>query len=95
MPSVESCSLADRGRGHLELVLEPGPQRPGQVGHLLDVADAAAVNPAIDLAGVERLLAAGRQGGLDLGQIELGQVDPGGLLDCGASLARDIIAFVF
>ena len=57
VPSVETLVAADAGRGDRELVLKPRPQLPRQVGHLADVVYPAPVDPAVDLAGVERLFA--------------------------------------
>jgi hypothetical protein len=92
-PVGRTLVAADERRGDGELVLKPGPELAGEVGHLADIVYSAAINPAVDLTGVKRLFTPGHERRFDLAQIELGQSIR--LLDCGASRARDIIDFVF
>ena len=49
-------------------------QRAREVGHPVEVGDAAPVDPAVELAGVKPLDAACLERGFELGEFELGQV---------------------
>ena len=57
VPSTEVSSLTICGVETANSDAEPGAQRHRQVGHAVEVGDRAAVDPTVDLAGVEPLLA--------------------------------------
>ncbi len=74
----------DDRRGNAAVVLDGRSQTLGQVGHGRDVGDAALVDPREHLARAKAFLSAGREDGLEFGQVELGQIDrAGGILHAG------------
>jgi hypothetical protein len=66
--------LSQRGRGQRELVREGGSKIARQVGHRRDVGDAAAVDPAEDLARVKRLVPAPVERRLEHSAFQIGKV---------------------
>ena len=77
--AVGRCLARDDARGgQREFVCERRTQIARQVGHRRRIGDAAAVNPAKDLAGVKALVAARVEGRLELGAFEIGEIERGG-----------------
>ena len=77
--AVDRLLVADNARrGDDGVLLQPDSQRPRQVGHAVDVGDAALVDPAVELPCMEALPALRFECGLEFGKLQLGQIRTGG-----------------
>ena len=79
VPSIDRSSLDDAPAcDSANSSCSACPQRPRQVGHPVEVGDAAPVDPAVDLAGVEALRSrAPSRAASSSAQLQLGQVEAG------------------